>query len=79
MAYLNTDQTRWGELRRQLPQPYQEQFRHIINPLHVDFFYDRALPASPETEYQKWRDVVLQFINGLETLATQATPSENEK
>ncbi|MBI1927072.1 hypothetical protein HYR99_22865, partial [Candidatus Poribacteria bacterium] len=35
MAYLNTDQTRWGELRRQLPEPYREQFRQIINHLHI--------------------------------------------
>ncbi|MBI1929432.1 hypothetical protein HYR99_34955 [Candidatus Poribacteria bacterium] len=75
MAYLNTDQTRWGELRRQLPEPYREQFRQIINHLHIDFFYDRALPTPVEAEYQKWRDVVLQFIDNLEKLATQATDS----
>ncbi len=75
MAYLNTDQTRWGELRRQLPEPYREQFRQIINHLHIDFFYDRALPTPVEAEYQKWRDVVFQFIDNLEKLATQATDS----
>ena len=75
MAYLNTDQTRWGELRRQLPEPYREQFRQTINHLHIGFFYDRALPTPVEAEYQKWRDVVFQFIDNLEKLATQATDS----
>jgi hypothetical protein len=70
MAYLNTDQTRWGVIRRQLPQPYQDQFRQIIDNLHIDFFYDRALPTPIDTEYQRWRDVVLRFINELEQLAS---------
>ncbi|MBI1929433.1 hypothetical protein HYR99_34960, partial [Candidatus Poribacteria bacterium] len=53
----------------------REQFRQIINHLHIDFFYDRALPTPVEAEYQKWRDVVLQFIDGLQKAALLKTSS----
>jgi hypothetical protein len=66
MAFLNTDQTRWGRLRGQLPPPFNERFRQIIDILHVDYFYERVLPANIEAEYQRWRATVLQFINDLE-------------
>ncbi|MBM3241411.1 hypothetical protein FJZ31_34455 [Candidatus Poribacteria bacterium] len=66
MAFLNTDQTRWGQLRGQLPPPFNEHFRQIIDILHVDYFYERVLPENIEAEYQRWRAIVLQFINDLE-------------
>jgi hypothetical protein len=76
MAFLNTDQTRWGQsplikgvrglLRGQLPPPFNERFRQIIDILHVDYFYERVLPENIEAEYQRWRAIVLQFINDLE-------------
>ncbi len=66
MAFLNTDQTRWGRPRGQLSPPFNERFRQIIDILHVDYFYERVLPANIEAEYQRWRAIVLQFINDLE-------------
>ncbi|MCS6859765.1 MAG: hypothetical protein NZT92_05545 [Abditibacteriales bacterium] len=70
MCYLDTEETRWGELRRQLPAPFDERFRDIINALHGDIFYGGVLPLLDiDTEFQIWRDRVLQFINDLETAA----------
>jgi len=75
MCYLDTEETRWGELRRQLPSPFDERFREIINALHGDIFYGGALPLFDiDTEYQTWRDRVLQFINDLESDASGASP-----
>jgi len=67
MAFLNTEETRWGQLRGQLPPPYDGRFRQIIDTLHVEYFYLRHIPlVSVSTEYQHWRDIVSQFINDLE-------------
>lgn len=70
MAFLNTDQTRWGQLRGQLPSPFKARFRQIIDTLHVDYFYERVLPANIEAEYQRWRAIILQFINDLEAASS---------
>lgn len=66
MTYLDTEQTRWGELRRGLPQRYAEAFRHFIDILHVRYFYDgEYLREDVEGEYQRWRDDVSRFIKAL--------------
>ncbi len=70
MCYPDADETRWGALRRQLPSPFDERFREIINAMHGNIFYGGALPLfGIDTEYQTWRDRVLQFINDLEAAA----------
>lgn len=70
MAFLNTEETRWGQLRGELPPPFDRQFRQIIDTLHVDYFYLRRLPSlNVEGEYQRWRDITLQFIKDLEATA----------
>lgn len=67
MAFLDAEQTRWGQLRSELPAPFDERFRAIIHNLHKDIFYERALPlVGVEEEYQEWRQRVLDFINDLE-------------
>lgn len=66
MAYLNTEQTRWGELRRGLPQRHAEVFRRFIDTLHVRYFYDGDYPREDvEAEYRRWRDEVDRFIEAL--------------
>lgn len=68
MTYLNTEQTRWGELRRGLPQRHAEAFRRFIDTLHVRYFYDGEYPREDvEGEYQRWRDEVSRFIEALAT------------
>ncbi|MFA0740536.1 MAG: hypothetical protein DFNUSKGM_000643 [Candidatus Fervidibacter sacchari] len=70
MAFLNTDETRWGTLRGQLPQPFQDEFRAIANTLHIRFWYEGDYPHdNPEWNFQTWRDRVAQFISDLEQAA----------
>ena len=67
MAYLNSEQTRWGQLRRALPQPFSERFREIIDTLHIDYGYDGNYPIdNVDEEFQRRRDQVKQFVSDLE-------------
>lgn len=66
MAYLNTEESRWGELRRQLPRHFGRRFRRIIDQLHVAYFYHGRLPADIESSFRRWRRIVERFINDLE-------------
>ena len=65
MAYLATDDTRWGRTKRRLPQPYKEEFEDFINVLHVDF-YNGNYPGNYEEEFEKWHKRVEEFIVKLE-------------
>ena len=66
MCFLDTEETRWGELRRQLPPPFNEQFRRIIDALHVAYFYGGHYPAENIAEtFDRWHSEVLAFIDGL--------------
>jgi len=66
MCFLDTEETRWGELRRQLPPPFNDQFRRIIDTLHVAYFYGGHYPAENIAEtFERWHREVLAFIDGL--------------
>ena len=72
MAYLNTEESRWGALRDQLPQPFQDEFREITRNLHIRFWYEGDYPhENTEWHFQTWRDRVAQFINDLEQATSQ--------
>jgi exonuclease VII small subunit len=67
MAYLNTDNARWGQLRHLLSPPFDQEFRRIINTLHIQFSYDGNYPQNdPDGAFTKWRQEVEQFIHKLE-------------
>jgi hypothetical protein len=67
MAYLNTDNARWGQLRHLLPSPFDQEFRRIINTLHIQYGYDGNYPQNdPDGAFAKWRQEVEQFIQRLE-------------
>ena len=69
MWFLDTEEGRWGELRRQLPNPFSEQFRQFINTLHIAYWYDGDYPQERvEEEFERWRREVLAFIDGLRQL-----------
>lgn len=69
MAYLNTDNSRWGQLRSALSYPLNEQFRRLINTLHIQYSYDGNYPqADPDSAFAQWRQEVGQFIHSLEQL-----------
>lgn len=76
MTFLQTEETRWGQLRRQLPAPFDERFRRIVNELHVRYFYEFGYPAEGvEEAYQRWRAEVGQFIDDLERVSEGPEPS----
>jgi hypothetical protein len=71
MAYLGSEQTRWGRLRRSLPQPFQDRFRQIADTLHISYFYHGDYPKeSVDEEFKRWRDRVEQFVDDLERAAS---------
>ena len=73
MAYLNTEETRWGELRRMLSSSFSERFREIINTLHIRYSYDGDYPRNTVKEaYHHWREIVCKFIDDLESAANVA-------
>lgn len=65
MAFLNTEETRWGELRRQLPPHLGRRFRRIIDRLHFAYFYHGQLPPDIDRVFRRWRNIVERFINDL--------------
>ena len=75
MAYLGSEQTRWGQLRRALPQPFSERFREIIDTLHIDYGYDGNYPIDDvNEEFQRCRDLVEQFVDDLEKASSGDPP-----
>ena len=60
------ENTRWGQIKRRLPQPYRSEFEEFINTLHVDYFYNGNYPESYEEEFEKWHKRVEEFIVKLE-------------
>jgi predicted nucleotidyltransferase len=69
MWFLDTEEGRWGELRRQLPNPFSEQFRQFINTLHIAYWYDGDYPQERvEEEFDRWHREVSAFIEGLRQL-----------
>ncbi len=74
MAFLLTEETRWGILADGLPDPFDQRFRAIIYDLHVAIFYRRELPLDIEAEFERQRERVAQFIGDLE--AASQTPAE---
>jgi hypothetical protein len=66
MAFLLTEETRWGVLADRLPDPFDQRFRAIVEDLHVAIFYRRDLPLDVEAEFERQRERVRQFVDDLE-------------
>ena len=72
MAYLGSEQTRWGQLRRALPQPFDDRFRQIIDICHISYFYHGDYPKeSVDEEFKLWRDRVERFVDDLGRAASE--------
>jgi len=72
MAYLGSEQTRWGRLRRALPQPLEDRFKQIIDTLHISYFYHGDYPKEQvDEEFKHWRDLVEKFVDDLEQAASE--------
>lgn len=73
MAYLGSEQTRWGRLRRALPQPFEDRFKQIIDTLHISYFYHGDYPKEQvDEEFKLWRDRVEEFVDDLERAASDS-------
>jgi len=66
MAFLLTEETRWGILCDRLPDPFDQRFRAIVADAHVAIFYRRELPLDIEAEFERQREIVRNFIDDLE-------------
>jgi hypothetical protein len=67
MAFLGTEEARWGHLHRELPPPFNTRFRELINTLHIQYSYDGNYPREMADEvYTRWRQAVERFIEDLE-------------
>jgi hypothetical protein len=67
MAYLGSNETRWGQLRRELPDSFNKRFSEIINTLHIAYSYMGNYPKdNAKEEYKNWRKIVEDFLNDLE-------------
>ena len=67
MTYLSTEVSRWGLIRRMLPEPYKSEFKEIIDTLHIEYFYNGNYPKNRlREEFSKWYKKVEKFINKLE-------------
>lgn len=68
MAYLSTEETRWGRIKRMLSGPHGNKFREIVDTLHIEYFYHGNYPRErPEEEFQRWLRMVEDYIKALES------------
>ena len=76
MTFLVLDeQTRWSELPKKLPAPFNKRFREFISFLHVQFKYQGTYPKERVDEtFQEWRGKVSAFI---EDLAARAPSTQD--
>ena len=68
MVYLSAEVTRWGLIRRSLPEPYKSRFEAFINILHVKYFYNGEYPEKKaRKEFDRWFKKVEKYVHGLES------------
>ena len=68
MTYLSTEVSKWGLIRRMLPEPYRSEFREFIDVLHIEYFYNGNYPKDKiKEEFDRWYAKVEEFIEKLES------------
>lgn len=71
MAYLATEETRWGKVKRQLPPEFRMQFEEFVETLHVEYFYHGGYPKeSVRGEFEAWLGKVEDYVRSLEGRVT---------
>lgn len=53
----------WLSLRRRMRD---EEFKKIINTLHIEYFYNGNYPENYEDAFEKWHKEVEEFVRMLE-------------
>jgi hypothetical protein len=67
MVLLSTEVSRWGLIKRSLPEPYKGKFNAFIRTLHVKFLYNGRYPKEGiEEEFNRWLEEVGKYIDDLE-------------
>jgi hypothetical protein len=66
--HLAVENSRWGRIKRELPQPYREEFDAFIKTLHISYFYNGNYPEDYENEFERWYKRVEDFIRRLEKM-----------
>lgn len=67
MVYLSTEISRWGLIKRGLPEPYKTNFNEFIDTLHIKYFYNGDYPKDKvEEEFNKWFKKIERYVNDLE-------------
>ena len=64
-AYLATEESRWGRIKKGLPSP-KGQFEEFIKVLHLRYFYNGGYPEDFEAEFEEWWEKVEGFVRKLE-------------
>lgn len=68
MVYLSTDVSRWGSIRRGLPEPHRANFDEFISTLHINYFYNGNYPKDRvKEEFDKWFGKVEAYVNSLQS------------
>jgi predicted nucleotidyltransferase len=66
MAYLATDETRWGRVKRMLPSEFEDEFQDFIDILHVAYFYYGKYPTERiGEEFEIWFERVKGYVSRL--------------
>lgn len=72
MTYLSTEVSKWGLIRRMLPEPYRSEFSEFIDVLHIEYFYNGNYPKDKiKEEFDRWCAKAEEFIKKLESKIKQ--------
>jgi predicted nucleotidyltransferase len=78
MVYLSTEISRWGFIKRELPEPYKTNFNEFISTLHINYFYNGNYPKDKvKEEFYEWFKKVETYVNSLESKIKKNTTSKN--
>jgi predicted nucleotidyltransferase len=68
MVYLSTDVSRWGSIRRGLPEQHRASFDEFITTLHINYFYNGNYPKDRvKEEFDRWFRKVEEYVNSLQS------------
>ncbi|HID87206.1 MAG TPA: nucleotidyltransferase domain-containing protein [Anaerolineae bacterium] len=66
MAYLATEETRWGRVKRMLSPEFADEFEDFIDILHVEYFYHGKYPKErARGEFEVWLERARDYVKHL--------------
>lgn len=81
MVYLSTDESRWGQIKKMLPNPYKAEFEDYMRTLHILYSYEGKCPRDKVEEgFGNWYKRVENYVRVLEEESSKGGEHEaNEK